>query len=230
EARVEASAARHLREVLRPKLPPCAPVTLPETSQGKPHVVAFVGPTGVGKTTTIAKLAAPLRVVHNRRVALVTLDTFRLGAVEQITRYAEIVGIDVHAVERPEHLRRVVDSLSDHDVIFVDTAGTSPKNEDQLHHIQQSLVGLEHAQIHLCLPASRSRAALLEAAENYRPLGYDRLLITKGDESVGAGQLLDLFQVARVPVSYITNGQNVPEDVATATSERLESLMLGVSS
>lgn len=224
----EREARSQLGELLRPKLPPCVPIAIGERAQGESsRVVVLVGPTGVGKTTTIAKLSAPLRLVHGRRVALVTLDTFRLGAVEQIRRYGEIVGLEVHTAERPEDLARIVAELSDHDLVFVDTAGSSPKNDDQLEHVRRCITPIENAETHLCVSASSARESLLRVARRFRSLSYDRLLITKTDEAEGAGQLVDLFQATKVPVSYIASGQGVPEDIATATAERLERVIMG---
>ncbi len=229
DADAEFEARRLLGDIARPKLPPCSPIALHAEDGPKtgPRVIALVGPTGVGKTTTIAKLSAPLRLVHRRRIGLITLDTFRLGAIEQISRYAEIVGLEVRAVERPDQLAAALAEFHEFDVVFIDTAGTSPKNTDHLDHVRRILALVENVEVHLCLSASVTRDALVETVQRYRPLAFDRLLITKADEAVGAGHLMDLFDVAKVPVSYMTCGQDVPEDIATATTERLESLLFG---
>ncbi|MCA8959275.1 MAG: hypothetical protein KDC38_02130 [Planctomycetes bacterium] len=231
ERLAEQEARRHLGELLRPKLPPCVPIPLKDRSESEgPLVIALVGPTGVGKTTTIAKLSAPLRLVHGRRVVLVTLDTYRLGAVEQIRRYGEIVGLEVQTVERPEELLAIRQGLTHRDLVFVDTAGSSPKCSEPLEHVRRCLAPIGDVEVHLCVSASCSRATMVRVAQRFRDLSYDRVLVTKGDESEGAGALLDLFGVAKVPVSYLTSGQGVPEDIATATADRLESLILGASS
>jgi len=229
EAAAELEARRLLGEIIRPKMPPCAPISLPadDTQSSGPKLVALVGPTGVGKTTTIAKLSAPLSLVHNKKIGLITLDTVRLGAVDQIGRYAEIVGLEVRSVERSEDLESAVSEFRDHDVVFIDTAGASPKNGDQMEHVRSVLSRLDNVQIHLCVSASVTREVLIDVARRFRVLSYDRLLITKADEAVGAGQLVDLFQAAKVPLSYVTCGQDVPEDIATATTERIEALLFG---
>lgn len=215
----------HLGELLGPKVPPCIPI--PPAKEGEARVVAMVGPTGVGKTTTIAKLASPLHLVEKRQVGLVTLDTYRLGAVDQLRRFADILALPLKVVQPGERIENALGDLRGCDVIFVDTAGRSQKDARRLAEIRDMLAGVGGVDVHLCISLAAARETILEVARNFRVVPYNRLLITKLDESARPGVLLDLFQEAHTPLSYVTCGQEVPEDIQAASLERLLALLLG---
>ena len=224
-AEVRTLARVQLGELLRPKIPPCIPIRL-DLGAG-PRVVAVVGPTGVGKTTTIAKLASPLSLIEKRRVGLVTLDTYRIGAVDQLKRFADIIQLPIEVVAPGESARGAIERFRDCDVVFIDTAGRSQNDAHRLAEMHDMLDGIGGLEIHLCLSMTASRKTNLEVLRKFRVIHYDRILITKLDESPGQGALLDVFHAAKTPVSYITCGQEVPDDIRAASVDRLESLLLG---
>ena len=220
-------ARLHLGELIRAKIPPCVPIS--PSSEGEPTVVALVGPTGVGKTTTIAKLASHFHLAERCKVGLVTTDTYRIGAVEQLRRFSEILGLPLSVVEEGGRVRDAIDSLRDHDLVFVDTAGRSQRDADRLDEVRERLSGIGSLEVHLCISLAAARDTILEVANKFRTVPYNRLLITKRDESARHGALLDLFYASRTPVSYVTCGQEVPNDFNAASVERLETLLLGES-
>lgn len=212
-----------LSELIRPKLPPCQPIHIDaaQPGSGMPRVVVLVGPTGVGKTTTIAKLASPLHLLEKRSVGLITLDTYRIGAVDQLGRYAEIAGMPIEVVPAGGSARGAVEALKHCDIVFVDTAGRSQKDLSRLQEVRDMLGGLGELQVHLCLSMTASRANLLDVAEKFRVVEYNRVLLTKIDEAPQGGNIYDLLRIVRTPVSYVTCGQEVPDDIQVATEDRL---------
>ena len=218
-------ARLHVGEILRPQLPPVFPIS--PGKAGRPNVVALVGPTGVGKTTTIAKLAAPFHLVEGRKVGFITLDTYRIGAVDQLQRYADILGVPLRVVGPGEEISESLEALSDRELIFVDTAGRSQKDASRVTQLRDSLKEIGDLEIHLCLSLASSRDSILGAVNAFRVVNYDSLIITKLDEAYRHGILVDVFKEAKKPVSYITCGQEVPDDIRPATQQGLESLILG---
>lgn len=230
-ARHEASDAaldvrRTLESLVRARLPECRPISLTDGSTST-KAIACVGPTGVGKTTTLAKLAAPLSLIHRKKVAIVALDTFRIGATEQVRRYGDIMGIDVIVADDLDDLEREAEGLLEYDAVFIDTPGTNQRQVGLWEEIRRKIHFFQGAEIHLCLPANGALDFALECVERLRPVRYDRVLFTKVDEAVRFGHLVDVWERARVPVSYFTCGQNVPDDIRAATPESLESLVWG---
>ncbi len=223
----ESLARAELRVAALPLLPPCQSITVAKETESRPRLIALVGPTGVGKTTSIAKIAIPLKVRHAKRVGIITLDSYRIGALDQIRRYGELVDIEVHSPPEGGDLRSALERFSSCDLVFVDTPGFSQRREDQIEAVSKRLSALACDEIHLCLPISASRDYLTDVARRFQTLGYNRLLLTKSDESVSPGPLLDLFKVSRCPVSYIACGQEVPEDIRVGTIERLQQLLFG---
>jgi flagellar biosynthesis protein FlhF len=188
-----------------------------------PHtrVVALVGPTGVGKTTTLAKLAASYRLRERRRVGLITVDTYRLAAVEQLRTYADIIDLPMEVVSTPREMRLAVDRLSGLDLILMDTAGRSPRDEVRLQELKSLLADARADEVHLVLSSVASLASLRQTAERFASVGLTALLLTKLDEATGLGHLLPLVRSCRLPLSYVTHGQNVPDDIEPANSKRL---------
>jgi len=222
---VEARGA--VRRVLEDALavaPPIRPVA------GVRRVVALVGPTGVGKTTTIAKLAATLKLRRGARVGLLTVDAYRIAAVEQLKTYADIIDGPLAAGDDPESARRALDDLGPVDLVLVDTAGRSPRDGDRIGELGELLARLRPDEVHLVLSAATSGRGLLAAAELFAPARPDRLLLTKLDEAETLGPLLTVLGRADRPVSYLTTGQAVPDDVEPASRGRLARLILGEES
>lgn len=190
------------------------------------RIKAFIGPTGVGKTTTLAKLAASYCVDKRKKVGLITMDTFRIAAVEQLKVYAKIIDIPLHVATSKISFEKSLKELSDADVILVDTAGRSPSDTEYMKNISETFSGNKGVEINLLLSPTMSREHLLETEHYYRRTAYDNLILTKVDECGRYGVIYDLVQQAGKPVGYLTNGQNVPQDIESATPEKLAKLIL----
>ena len=196
----------------------CAPIRF---TSSPPHVLALVGPTGVGKTTTVAKLAANSRLRERRRVGLITVDTYRIAAVEQLRTYAEIMDLPMEVVTTPREMQRAVDNLGGLELILVDTAGRSPRDDVRIQELRSLLLEAQPTEVHLVLSCVTGAAGLLKAAEQFRTVGVTALLLTKLDEAHALGNLLPLLQSSGLPLSYLTHGQNVPDDIQAANRRAL---------
>jgi len=210
---------------LAAKVPTAAPIVPART--GEPaRTVAFIGPTGVGKTTTIAKLAATLKLKHGRRVGLITADSYRIAAVEQLRTYAGIIGVPVRIALTPAEMAQARAAFLDCDVVLVDTAGRSPSDEQRLGERAGFLEAAEPAEVHLVLSASMAERSMVRAIERFGRLGPDRLLLSKLDEADGLGVIVAAATASHLPVAYVSTGQEVPDDFEPANSERLARLAL----
>ncbi len=196
---------------------------------GRRRVAALVGPTGVGKTTTIAKLAANFRLREKRRVGLITVDTYRIAAVEQLRTYADIIDLPMQVVSTPREMREAVARMADLDLILMDTAGRSPRDEVKLNELKMFLGEAQADEVHLVLSSVAGAATLQRTAEKFAEIGTTALVLTKLDEATGLGNLLPLLRSTKLPLSYVTNGQNVPDDIAPAEPYKLARLMLDVA-
>src|SRR5262249_30919073 len=192
------------------------------------RVVALVGPTGVGKTTTIAKLAANYRLREKRRVGLITVDTYRIAAVEQLRTYADIIDLPMEVVSTPREMREAVQRMRTFDLVLMDTAGRSPRDEVRIQELRNLLAEASPDEVHLVLSAASSARTLAAAAEKFAPVGVTSLLVTKLDEATGLGNLVTLTRACGLPISYLTDGQNVPDDIAVASAKRLAQLILNI--
>ena len=208
-------------EASLPIAPPIASVA--ETRR----VVALVGPTGVGKTTTVAKLAASFKLGRGLRIGLVTVDTYRIAAVEQLRTYAEIIDIPLAVANDPGEMADAIDGLGAVDLVLIDTAGRSPRDEPKIRELAEFLAEARPDEVHLVLSASVGERALRAAAERFALVHADRLILSKLDEAEGLGHLLALVARSGLPVSYLTTGQAVPDDIEPADRARLARLILG---
>ncbi len=197
-----------------------------QLAEGMCKIVAFIGATGVGKTTTIAKVAARYKLQEKKKVALFTFDTFRIAAVEQLRTYANILGLPVEVVMTPAELQSKIREYKDFDLILVDTAGRSQRESGQMVELKAFLDVMEHAEKHLLLSATSNIKVLNETIERFEQVGYDTLLFTKLDEGGLFGQILNLSVKVGKPLSYFTIGQRVPEDIELASAERVADLVL----
>ncbi len=184
------------------------------------RIVALIGPTGVGKTTTIAKLAANLRLRDKLRVGLITVDTYRIAAVEQLRAYAQIIDLPMEVVTTPREMRNAVTKLSDMDVVLIDTAGRSSHDEIQIQELKSMLAEAHTDEVQLVLSSVASARHLTRLVEHFGVSKPTSLLLTKLDEATNHGHLLPLV-CGRLPVSYTTHGQNVPDDIQPANPQRL---------
>ena len=194
---------------------------------GRRHLVALVGPTGVGKTTTIAKLAANFRLREKRRVGLITVDTYRVAAVEQLRTYADIIDLPMEVVSTPREMRAAVDRMADLDLVLLDTAGRSPHDRVKIQELRAFLHEAQADEVHLVLSCVASATTLIRTAERFAAAAPTSLLLTKLDEATGYGQMLELVRAARLPLSYTTHGQNVPDDICVAEPQRLARMIIG---
>ena len=192
-----------------------------DDSQNYPRVVAAIGPTGVGKTTTIAKLAARARFEHRRRVGLVTVDTYRIAAVDQLQTYAEIMDLPMKIVTTPTEIRGALAELGDCQQIFIDTAGRSPRDEVQVQQLRSLLKAASPDETYLVLSATSSSKSLADTVEKFAPVAPTSWVLTKIDEVGTLGNALSFLQDHRLPLAYVTNGQEVPHAIAAADAEDL---------
>lgn len=195
---------------------------------GGRRLVALVGPTGVGKTTTIAKLAANYRLKEKRRVGLITVDTYRIAAVEQLRTYAEIIDLPMQVVSTPREMRQAVRQMGELDLILMDTAGRSPRDEVKIRELKAFLSEAGADEVHLVLGAVASGRTLEQIAERFAAVGTTALVLTKLDEATTLGNVLPVLRSSKLPLSYLTNGQNVPDDIETADAHRLARLILAM--
>jgi flagellar biosynthesis protein FlhF len=229
---VRAAAVERLAALLPPAafdgLEPEPPEKGGWRRDGRPHVAAFIGPTGVGKTTTVAKVAAGLRLRYGARVALVTSDTYRIAAVEQLRTYAEIIGLPLEVVRSPGQMVQACLRLSAFDVILVDTAGRGQKDRDRIDETRAILDAAAPHERHLVLSAVAGGRALSREAEAFAAVGVDRVLLTKLDEAVALGPLFRVLPAFARPLSHFTSGQEVPHHIERASPRRLAELLVGL--
>jgi len=211
-----------LMRLLAARLPVTGePARLPRSNDGRPFTVALIGPTGVGKTTTIAKLAAVQKLRHNRRVGLVTCDTYRIAAVEQLRTYAAIIGLPLKIVGSPGEVEAACRSLDSCEVVMVDTAGRSQHDSGRIDELSRLLALIKPHETHLVLSAAAAEPVMLKAAERFGVLRPSCLLFTKLDEAVHFGPLLNAVARTGLRIGYITTGQEVPDHIEAADSTRL---------
>jgi len=204
----------------------CARTEIIRPSRSKTTVVAMIGPTGVGKTTTIGKLAAGFSIIEKRRVALVTADTYRVAAVEQLRTFGQIIGVPVEVVMTPDGLREALARHRDKELIFIDTAGRSPHHEMHMYELEAFMEAAKPNLTMLVQSVTTNIDDQKAIFDRFKNLST-HLILTKLDESYRLGAILDLMVQSNIPVAYMTNGQNVPDDIDAATPEKLARYILG---
>ena len=192
-----------------------------QLESARPKVVALVGPTGAGKTTTIAKLAARFALHQKKKVALVSLDTYRMGAWEQLESYGELMQVPVSLAADRNEFSRIMREHQDKDIVLVDTMGKSHRDLDYCKRLKQVLEAAPQVEVHLVQSATAQESVVTECFKQFAPLGIDRVLFTKLDEAVHFGLLFNCSVRHRIPFSYFTTGQNVPEDIEVAAQEKV---------
>ncbi len=191
-----------------------------------PRIIALVGPTGVGKTTTTAKLAAMYALNRGNKVALITMDIFRVGAVEQLKTYSRIMGIPLEVASTPKELEKAVEKHSSCDLIFIDTAGRSHKDKEKLDEMKSFIEHKIPVEVYLCLSATTKDRELEEILRRFSIFQISKVVFTKIDESESLGNMVNLLMKDNLSIAYFTTGQRVPEDIEVATSAKLADMIL----
>lgn len=204
-----------------------------DLSGTKPKILFFVGPTGVGKTTTIAKIASKYKVEYDKKVAFITADTYRIAATEQLQVYANILDAPMAIVYSQAELNDSIAKFEDYDLVFVDTAGFSHKNEKQRNDMKTLLGGVSeeyNKEVYLVLSATTKYMDLLDIVDSYREIADYKLIFTKLDETTTYGNLLNIKLYSGADLSYTTNGQNVPDDIEVFDTQKIVKKLLGGNS
>ena len=193
--------------------------------KNSPRIIALVGPTGVGKTTTTAKLAAMYALNRGNKVALITMDIFRVGAVEQLKTYSRIMGIPLEVASTPKELEKAVEKHSSCDLILIDTAGRSHKDKEKLDEMKNFLEDKIPIEVYLCLAATTKDRELEEILSRFRIFQVSKVVFTKIDECESFGNMVNLLMKDNLQIAYFTTGQRVPEDIEIATPAKLADMI-----
>lgn len=203
------------------------PQTLKLREDGKPTVVIFVGPTGVGKTTTLAKIAAEYSLNHKKKVGLITADTYRIAAVEQLKTYGEILGMPVEVIYSINEINDAMDKYKDKDIILIDTAGRSHRNKTQFDELKMLVDASLADEVFLVLSTTTGMRNCREILANYNFLKDYKLIFTKLDETPSLGIILNARRLTNKSLSYVTVGQSVPDDIEVANIDKITKKLLG---
>jgi flagellar biosynthesis protein FlhF len=181
-------------------------------------VIAFVGPTGVGKTTTIAKLSAIFSLVKKMKVALISADTFRIAAIDQLQTFATIASIDMDVAYKPKDMPALLKKFASKDVIFIDTAGRNQRNPKEIAQLEKILKAAQPDEVHMVMSATSSLRTMRDVVKRFAPLMPNRIIFSKLDEASSFGNIVNLTADNQLPISYLTMGQQVPDDIQAADS------------
>lgn len=203
-----------------------APYRIEKKAEG-PQVYFFVGPTGVGKTTTLAKIAAKLSLIEGKRVGLITSDTYRISAVDQLKTYSEILNVPLEVIYEADEIQGVLSKYADKDYVLVDTAGRNHKSTELKSDLTELLKYAKGAEVFLVISLTTSAADVDSIIESYRFIGKFELILTKLDEAATYGNILNTRLRSEQPIAFLTNGQSVPDDIAVADAEKIAALLVG---
>ncbi len=195
------------------------------TKNHKSKIIALVGPTGVGKTTCIAKLAVISKILHNLDIGLISIDTYRLGAIDQLKIFAEISNIEMEVAYEAKDMPSIINKFKKKDIIFIDTAGRSQKNIEQLKETEEFLKAVNVDETYLVLSSTSTTKNLFDVAENFKLYNYNSVIFTKIDEAVSFGNMLNLVSNFDTPISFISNGQVIPDDIISADSDFIANMI-----
>lgn len=216
------------RGILRQKLAEAIEVCGPSVPGDGARTFAFVGPSGVGKTTSLAKIASRMALSEGLDVAIITTDTYRIGSVDQARRYAELIGVPFVVADRPETLASALRTYASADALLIDTPGRAFENEEVRRHLRELLTSVdEPVEVHLLTSATYSPAQQAAIAARFGSLDPSRVLVTKIDETLELGALYNIVKMTGLPLSYLTTGQRVPEDIEVARTGRIVQLLSG---
>ena len=200
-----------------------------DTQNKKTKFIFFIGPTGVGKTTTIAKIASTMKLSKKVKVALVTSDTYRIAAVEQLRTYANILSIPLKVVYTAEEMENIRDELIDYDLVLIDTAGRSHNNVEQKEDLIKLLGAIpqDEQEVYLVLSSTTKYKDLVRISQTYSEMTKYNLIFTKLDETDTIGNIYNLRVLTSAPLSYATWGQNVPDDIGKFNAQKIAKQLLG---
>lgn len=196
----------------------------------KPKVVFIIGPTGVGKTTTIAKIASKYKLEEGKKVAFLTADTYRIAATEQLRTYANILDEPFDIIYSTEEVNQAIENVEEYDLVLIDTAGFSHKSEKQRADIKQLIDSVDEKydkSVYLVLSATTKYKDLLDIIDIYKEIADYKIIFTKLDETSTYGNLLNVRLYSNAELSYITNGQNVPDDIEIFDTQKIVKNLLG---
>lgn len=191
----------------------------------KPKVISLVGPTGVGKTTCIAKLAVISKILHNLDIGLISIDTYRLGALDQLKIFSEISNIDFLVAYEPNDIPKFMKKFKNKDIVFIDTVGRSQNNPKLLNSINDFLNKVEVDETYLVLNSTSDYKVMLDVAKKFKILNYDAFVFSKLDEAISYGNIINVVHELKIPIKYLTNGQVIPDDIIAADSEFIANMV-----
>lgn len=196
-----------------------------KVSKSKLTKIALVGPTGVGKTTCIAKLAVVSKIIHKLKVGLISIDTYRLGAIDQLRIFSEISDIEMAVAYQPEEMPKLLKKFKDKDLVFIDTVGRNQKAKESLDSIKKFLDAAEVDDTILVLNSTSSTKTLNDVADKFKQLNYNSIIFSKVDEAVAYGNILNISVNHNVPIMFLTNGQVIPDDILSVNPSFLANLI-----
>lgn len=204
------------------------PAPVKENKKGT-KIIFFIGPTGVGKTTTVAKIASKLKLEQKKKIALLTTDTYRIAATEQLHTYAEILDVPFQVIYTPEELKETKDEWKDYDIILADTAGHSPSNQEQHDDLKHFVDSVDDAEkdLYLVVSATTKYRDLLKIVDSYKDFKQVKIIFTKLDETTTFGNILNVRMYTNAKLSYVTSGQNVPDDISLLDAQKIVRKLLG---
>ncbi|HOV69200.1 MAG TPA: flagellar biosynthesis protein FlhF [Clostridia bacterium] len=212
-------------ELIEKQLGKACPITL---QPNKRKVAIFVGPTGIGKTTTLAKIAAIYTLEHGKKVGLITADTYRIAAHEQLKTYAELLRVPISVVYSAGEVASVLKEYSDMDLVLIDTAGKSIEDPNHPKEVAELIKASNADEVFLLLSATTAYSSCQKILENYSFLDTYKLIFTKIDEAKSCGLILNVRMITDKPLAYITCGQNVPDDIRVANPRTIAEMLLGI--
>jgi flagellar biosynthesis protein FlhF len=195
-------------------------------SDNKSKIITFVGATGVGKTTTICKIAAICKYFNHYDVAIISVDTYRLAAIDQLKIFTEIANIPLEIAYSTDELNNMINKHHDKQIIFIDTVGRSPKKEEDIKEIKNFIQSTSSHEVHLILSATTSLSAMKETVKQFGQVMPNRLIISKIDEAVNYGNILNIIDYTQLPLSYFTTGQVIPDDIDAVDKNKIATLII----
>ena len=191
-----------------------------------PKLIAMIGPTGVGKTTSIAKLATNNKLMYRKKVGIISIDTFRIAAVEQLRTFANIAEIPLRVVYNADEIISAVSEMKDMELIYIDATGRSQKDKNRLQDIKKFLEAVRIDEVHLVMSLTSKLKDMLDITDKFGIIPFNRLLFTKLDETTNLGSVLSIITKTKKPLSYLSIGQNVPDDIEKVNPDKLARMIV----